>query len=111
MSVRRLFFLLLCCILLPLAAGAADPYNYISAAALEARLTVLLLRLTVRLRRLTLLRLLSLLALVQVAVWVVHGACPSVRDFSPLARHGGGRPKASLPCSKPGTLLSASLPH
>jgi thiosulfate/3-mercaptopyruvate sulfurtransferase len=39
MSVRRLFFLLLCCILLPLAAGAADPYNYISAAALEARLT------------------------------------------------------------------------
>jgi thiosulfate/3-mercaptopyruvate sulfurtransferase len=39
MSVRHLFFLLLCCILLPLAAVAADPYNYITAAALEARLT------------------------------------------------------------------------
>ena len=42
MSVRRLFLLLLCCTLLPLAALAADtpaPYNYISAAALEARLT------------------------------------------------------------------------
>jgi len=39
MSVRHLFFLLLCCTLLPLAAVAADPYNYISAAALEARLT------------------------------------------------------------------------
>lgn len=39
MSVHRLFILLLCCTLLPLAALAADPYNYISAAALEARLT------------------------------------------------------------------------
>ena len=42
MSVRRLFFLLLCCTLLPLTALAADtpaPYNYISAADLEARLT------------------------------------------------------------------------
>ncbi|MBE0504663.1 MAG: rhodanese-like domain-containing protein [Desulfuromonadales bacterium] len=39
MSVRRLFLLLLCCTLLPMTALAADPYNYISAAALEARLT------------------------------------------------------------------------
>ena len=39
MSVRRLFFLLLCCTLLPMAALAADPCNSISAAALEARLT------------------------------------------------------------------------
>lgn len=39
MSVRRLFLLLLCCTLLPLTALAAVPYNYISAAALEARLT------------------------------------------------------------------------
>jgi rhodanese-related sulfurtransferase len=39
MSVRHLFFLLLCCTLLPMAALAADPYNYISAADLEARLT------------------------------------------------------------------------
>lgn len=38
MSARHLFSLLLCCILLPLAALAADPYNYITAAALEARL-------------------------------------------------------------------------
>jgi len=41
MSVRRLFFLLLCCTWLPMAALAAEttaPYNYISAAALEARL-------------------------------------------------------------------------
>ncbi|MDZ4183704.1 MAG: rhodanese-like domain-containing protein [Desulfuromonadales bacterium] len=38
MSVHRLCLLLLCCTLLPMAALAADPYNYISAAALEARL-------------------------------------------------------------------------
>ncbi len=42
MATRRLFFLLLFCTLLPLAALAADtpaPYNYISAPALEGRLT------------------------------------------------------------------------
>jgi rhodanese-related sulfurtransferase len=41
MSVRRLFFLLLCGTLLPMVAFAAETpasYNYISAAALEARL-------------------------------------------------------------------------
>lgn len=39
MSARHLIFLLVCCTLLPLAAVAADPYNYITAKALEARLT------------------------------------------------------------------------
>lgn len=42
MLVCRRFFLLLCCILLPVATFAADisvHYNYISAVALEARLT------------------------------------------------------------------------
>ena len=40
MTVRRLvFLLLLCCTLLPVSAFAADTYHYISAAALEARLS------------------------------------------------------------------------